>query len=506
MPCDVIVYPGGQVNDLTLPAAQQHYDYGIQASGDGGDPGNRVNYPPIGTYTIKRRSLSMLSDIEKIKAEIDITIETNGLLIFMTHVNAYDSGNTDISAELAKYTEVVEYLRTRGYDFEPLTVILDRFRNVVEVGDWSRSGSPRDYFVVGADGTVGVGAMSGHVVAPTNKYKGATLPSGYPQEQVTTNMVSGDEDTPTTQGVLTAYVFGQNGYRTYMPSNANTLYTQIKKPDGDTWNSWVDVTKGYVNSESNNKVHGGTTPADCPSRISVCLVSTASLTAELPEAKTGVLTTYKISTTASNTWQEWKPLSSNVQYIRRAKSSTAWAEWQPQSGHNTAAANAYKGATLPSGYPQNMVTTNRVSSDSDTPVSSGILTAYMFGEHAYRTFMPSSANTLYTQIKKPDGDSWNSWVDVTKGYVNQASNNSVTSETTPSACPSRISICTVSNSEQIALLPEGRTGTLTTYKISTDAANTWQEWKPFYGLTVYTRKAKSASAWGPWYKFEPVLA
>ncbi len=127
--CELMVYPNGQVNDAILEIVSKNYKYGFQASGPDGAAGTRINYEPLNEpYKLMRRKIGQTSDIELIKKEIDITIENNGLLIFMSHVASKDAGNTDIELEFAVYDAIVAYIREKGYDIEPVEEICDLFK------------------------------------------------------------------------------------------------------------------------------------------------------------------------------------------------------------------------------------------------------------------------------------------------------------------------------------------------------------------------------------------
>lgn len=154
IPCNVMVYPNGQVNDAVLEYVRKYYKYGLQAGGGNGGAGTRVNYPPIGTYKLMRRTIGQTADVDLLKTEIDLTIANNGLLIFMSHCNSADSGNTDAEAEFAVYNEILSYIRGKGYDFEPVEQICDIHRNLLELGQWSSAENVEGYFVIDANGNV----------------------------------------------------------------------------------------------------------------------------------------------------------------------------------------------------------------------------------------------------------------------------------------------------------------------------------------------------------------
>jgi hypothetical protein len=264
--------------------------------------------------------------ITYVKGQIDDAIASNGLVVFMSHVGStviYDeNGNAtntylDASADLAVYTEILEYIRGKGYDIEPLMDACQRFANPVDVKD----------FVVGADGTVQVSKGNVHVVADYNAYTMASLPSQYPQNQITTCQIYDATAPGASTGILTAYVTDTLAYRTYMPKNSATLYLQIKNPNADAWMDWSKCNQKDYTKLSNNKILSTTAPSALPSGVSICVVASSADIPNLPEGVTGTMTAYNLFSGADKAYEEWKPTGSANKYIRYATSTTAWSEW-----------------------------------------------------------------------------------------------------------------------------------------------------------------------------------
>lgn len=168
--------------------------------------------------------------------------------------------------------------------------------------------------------------------------------------------------------------------------------------------------------------------------------------------------------------------------------------------------NAYTSATLPSGYPQNQITTCRVNGDSGTPYATqGILTAYLVGGNAYRTFMPSTKAALYLQIKSTTADAWLGWTECNRQDLVKLNNNKILNGTLPSQLNSGITVSLVSTSAEVALLPEGVMGYMTAYNLFASSANAREEWQPNGSPAKYVRYATSESTWSDWYVFTPTL-
>lgn len=332
IPCNLMVYPYGDIDQRGVELVKDHYKYGLIAGGPqnsaGIHTGNRVNYPPVNTYHFRRVAIAggmCRDEINHIKAQIDEACAKNGLVVFMSHISPNGA------ADLAIYTEIVEYIRAKGFDIEPAEVALDRFSNLVEVGGWSDH-NPEGFLVVGADGTVRLDNLNGQVVMPDNSYTSATPPSQYPQNQVTTcyinNNSAGTGLPGSGRGTLTAYLIGGSGYRTYMPSATPDLYVQIRSSTKDQWNEWVKVNSNVTSMLSNNKIDHTTKPNALPSGVSMCIVTKATALEALPgDGGRGYLTNYKISTDSANVRQEWQPFDSVTTYIRLADTSSKWGPW-----------------------------------------------------------------------------------------------------------------------------------------------------------------------------------
>lgn len=332
IPCNLMVYPFGDIDQRGIELVKDHYKYGLIAGGPvnsaGIHTGNRVNYPPVSTYHFHRVTIAgdmCREEIDLIKAQIDEACAKNGLVVFMSHISSNGA------ADLAVYTEIVEYIRSKGYDIEPAEVALDRFSNLVEVGGWTDH-DPEGFLVVGADGTVRLDNLNGQLVMPDNSYTNASTPDSYPQNQITTCAITGGSAGAGlpggSRGTLTACLIGNTGYRMYMPATASDLYVQIRSSTKDQWNGWVKVNSNVTGMLSNDKINHTTLPSALPSGVSMCIVTKAASLEVLPgDGGMGYLTNYKISTNAANVRQEWQPFDSVTTYIRLADASNKWGPW-----------------------------------------------------------------------------------------------------------------------------------------------------------------------------------
>lgn len=330
--CDVLIYPHGEIDQRGIELARQHYSYGMVAGGPENSAGvhtaNRVNYPPISTFGIQRIAIAggmCEEELRFIEEQIDEACERNGLIVFMSHVSS--NGQED----LAVYSRILSYIRSKGQDIEPVSQVMDRFSNLIEVGGWSDK-TPEGYLVVGADGAVRLDNLNGQVVLPDNTYTNASTPDSYPQNQITTCYITGGSAGAGlpggSRGILTAYMVGKAGYRIFIPASSAEQYLQLRSSTADRWNSWIKVNENVTALLSNNKIDHTTRPDALPSGVSMCIVTKSSALEALPgDGGMGYLTNYKISTNSANVRQEWQPFDSVTTYIRLADTYGTWGAW-----------------------------------------------------------------------------------------------------------------------------------------------------------------------------------
>lgn len=124
-----IFYPNGVVNNNVLSMAANYYDYGFLAGGNMARPQyERVNLSITDPLQIKRMSIpcpATEQQIENIKAGIDYAIQNSGFIVFMTHIRTSES---DALEDIDNYTEILNYIRQKGFDIEPIGKVLNRFK------------------------------------------------------------------------------------------------------------------------------------------------------------------------------------------------------------------------------------------------------------------------------------------------------------------------------------------------------------------------------------------
>lgn len=341
VPCDVMVYPHGQINDDGIGIVRKYFPFGFLAGGNEDENGipidNRVNEPPVSTYRLTRVGIggSLTTEnggIDYLKLQVDNAIATNGLVVFMSHIGSSDDGSggyLDYSADLAVYTEIINYIRDNGYDIEPVMTVCERFANIMEVGKYS-SENPSDYFAVGANGSIRINKSNSHVVmAGNNAYTSATPPSEYPKNQITSCRVSNDSGLPESGGILTAFKVESSAYRIFMPANSNVLYSQIMSRSQDVWLDWEQVNKNVYHQLANNNTNLLPTakPMNVPTGVNVSVIAKSTYLASLPEGVIGTMTSYRFSDNSSRIKEIWEPYGSVKQYIRIPVNSDEWTDW-----------------------------------------------------------------------------------------------------------------------------------------------------------------------------------
>lgn len=94
-----------------------------------------------------------------------------------------------------------------------------------------------------------------------NTFTSASLPSEYPENQVTTCFVTNDIQLPSPhQGMLTAYRGRDYAYRTFVPHGQGRFYVQTKSPDEGDNNKWLEWTEFNSTSIDNASNNGDTSP------------------------------------------------------------------------------------------------------------------------------------------------------------------------------------------------------------------------------------------------------
>ena len=163
--------------------------------------------------------------------------------------------------------------------------------------------------------------------AAANMFTSASLPSEYPENQVTISRVIGDDGLPGSgQGILTAYRVGTKAYRTFVPQGKAALYLQVQDPKmNDSWLGWKAFNRKDFARVENDGILNGTLPCQLPVGVNTSVIPTVD--SGLPEGVKGCLTAYHLFSNAAYAREEWKPDGSANVYVRHATSHDQWGNW-----------------------------------------------------------------------------------------------------------------------------------------------------------------------------------
>src|SRR5699024_5536256 len=103
-----LVFPFGNYNDRVLSVAKEFFDYSPGALGSTVF-NSMVVTPPINNYTLPRQNINKAS-LEEIKGLIDETVEKNGWLILLGHIDQDDATEQD-------YRNIIEYALSKDVEF-----------------------------------------------------------------------------------------------------------------------------------------------------------------------------------------------------------------------------------------------------------------------------------------------------------------------------------------------------------------------------------------------------
>lgn len=141
---DIIVYPGGlgrgrwgknviasyrniSIKDAKRDIVRKYYQYGVDAVGF------KSNKEPLDNYCILRVNADT-SSIVTLKAKVNETIESNGILVFMNH--AYEL-NKDRKHQVKKMLDIITYCKENQVDIMPLSSALELRGNSIAIEDYA---------------------------------------------------------------------------------------------------------------------------------------------------------------------------------------------------------------------------------------------------------------------------------------------------------------------------------------------------------------------------------
>ena len=425
-PTEHLVLPANAYNQQVLDVGREYFKTIVGAYAQGGD-GLHVNEHPIPSLMINRVGIGVysqnpsLSDLPKIKAEVDRTIETNGLLVFMTH--AHD--NTAEQNQLLE--EVLDYIASKGQKVVSYDEAIAEHGNAIEKGDFDGN-TKRFDFAIGADGTVDKAGIRFKRLSD-NSVNNSTSPIYFEPDTEYYCRIS--EDTVMTfpfdfNGKLKSELIGNLytntiGYtvinykitQIFYPSYSNEIYIR-HSVSKNVWGAW-----NVIKSQLAVKPTFNALPSAYPSGTHTFNYQAS----ESGDGLGGTLTTIKPSnTTDSYTYQTYKLANKDIMIYRSySTTSGAWKAWVELTGELfsstklafDAQADAYK-----IGQTRDIYTIDDVLGKSSPNNIGGVLTTVKPSSdlfYAYQTFKERGSNKFYLRsyIKpNPNTGIWSEWKEV----------------------------------------------------------------------------------------------
>jgi peptidoglycan/xylan/chitin deacetylase (PgdA/CDA1 family) len=141
IPCDYIVYPHGESNDLVRSVSKRYYNFGVST-------GESLNAYPIEDFSIKRITLGAYAaegkdTYEYYKSKLDEAIADNAWIVYMLHSNNLTFDDT----QKQHLRDIIAYARSQGVPILSMTNAYKIFGNAIKVGDNS-TGSNSKHFVL----------------------------------------------------------------------------------------------------------------------------------------------------------------------------------------------------------------------------------------------------------------------------------------------------------------------------------------------------------------------
>lgn len=163
IPCEYIVYPNGESNDLVRSVAKRYYSFGVSTE-------DKQNAYPIEDFAIKRITLGAYTaegkdTYEFYKSKLDEAIKNKTWIVFMLHSNT-----TDFDATQKQHLrDIIAYARSKNVPIMSMTNAYKIFGNAIKIGDNSTGtsgrGSNSKHFVLSKWGDFSTNIFSW--VAPT---------------------------------------------------------------------------------------------------------------------------------------------------------------------------------------------------------------------------------------------------------------------------------------------------------------------------------------------------
>src|SRR5699024_5698722 len=310
-----VVYPFGNYNDRVLSVAKEFFDYSPGALGSTVF-NSMVVTPPINNYTLPRQNINKAS-LEEIKGLIDETVEKNGWLILLGHIDQDDATEQD-------YRNIIEYALSKDVEIVKMDEGMKAHGNIAQFG--GTNNYPET--IITSEGDI-----IGEKTFPI-QYLGqnGVVLNDSPQDKklidkITYSYINPEEkeDFPEESGgwLITNAVVGDSfSYQEYHLYHSNTIYRRWWMPSG-SWSSWELVNP--FNIASVNKFDGMSGVNDFPRGVTINRIQRQNSDG-LPNNEAGVLTTTITSYGTEPGWnyQEFIEYNTSDKYIRNANTNGDW--------------------------------------------------------------------------------------------------------------------------------------------------------------------------------------
>ncbi len=316
-----VIFPYGAYDERVLEAASRYYDYST-GSGTSRDSDKRIVSAKSGVNNYRLGRFNLNKPFEENKKMLDKTIEENGWLIMIGHIEQEPATEQD-------YRNIIEYALNNGIEIVTLEEGYRTFGNIAQFGGTRMKPS----ITISGEGGI-YGDNLGINIIDRSKYTANDTPlEDFEQNKITHSIIreSQLEGFPGygTSGILTTHYFSPIedfwNYQTFYTTREKEYYYRYYTSNG--WTDWTPVNDYRVTPL--NSFHGGNRIEDFYLGTTVFRVQSSFNNEGLPNGVGGTFTTTKVSD-IENMWnyQEFVEYGSHKKYIRYAKSNGDWSEWK----------------------------------------------------------------------------------------------------------------------------------------------------------------------------------
>lgn len=400
-----LMYPYGTVNDRVIRKTKEYYDSACGTSAG-------INRSPIMTYHLRRLAVGSYSPIgdslEDYIPYIEEAIRTNAMCLFMTHIGETPEENIPLIGQ------IIDYVRSRGYDFETYSQAYEKHKNALEQGLYTTS-NQEHYNVVGANGTV-INSSIGIYTSRYDEFNFNSVPSDFRSRTITITVIRDNNSRgfPLNRGGIlkterlsTDDVFTQQFYE---PRGSGKRY--VRYWNNGEWTDFIDMSSYQI--IPSNTMSFTSVPSDFPSfKISITYIRDA-LADGFPDGKGGVLTTYRLTSDDSATYQEWRTRQDYPTYTRYWDPvNNRWSDFRPSSTLVYLERDSRTASSPITDYPLYAVSIHYIRNSSATGLPTnrgGIMKTYRLDEEGYfcyQEFKPYHTNRIYVRTWQQGSGTWN---------------------------------------------------------------------------------------------------